>query len=141
MSWPFSRRTVATIFAARRMAAKRSMTEVARALPLEALDGVVGNEVHLGVQAPRVLGEDLGLLGRVVHALDEDVFERHHLALLLLVLGAGVEQLGEGILPVHRHDLLAHLVGRAVQRQREPDLQRLLRQLADLRGEAAGGNR
>ena len=60
---------------------------------------------------------------------------------MLLVLGAGVEQLGEGILPVHRHDLLAHLVGRAVERKREAHLQRLLGELADARREAAGGNR
>ena len=110
--------------------------EVAGPLPGEALDGVVGDEIDLGVEPPRVLGEDGGLLERVVDALDEDVFEGHHLALLRLVLGAGVEQFGERIFAIHRHDLLAHVVGRAVERDRQPDLQRLLGQL---RGFAAPG--
>jgi len=51
-----------------------------------------------------------------------------------------VEQFGEGIFLVHRHDLLAHVVGGAVEREGEADLQRLIGQVADARGEPAGGD-
>ncbi len=50
--------------------------------PLEALDGVVGNEVDLGADGGGALGEDLGVLGVGVDTIDEDVFEGDLLVLL-----------------------------------------------------------
>ena len=58
-----------------------------------------------------------------------------------MVIAAGVEQHRQRILAVHRHDLRADLVGRAVQRDRQPDLQRLVGQTTNLRRQAARGNR
>ena len=114
--------------------------EVTGPPPSEALHGVVGDEIDLGVKPPRVPGEDGGLLEGVVDVLDEDVLEGHHLALLRLVFDTGVEELGEGILAIDRHDLLADFVSGAVKRKGEPDLQRLLREKPDLRRKSAGGN-
>ena len=51
-------------------------------LPLESLDVVVWNEIHLSTQAPSVAGQDGGLLKRVVDVLNENVFEREFLSFL-----------------------------------------------------------
>jgi hypothetical protein len=108
--------------------------------PVEALDRVVRNQIYFRVETARVFGEERGLFGGVIHPLDEDILQRHHLALLRLVIGAGIEEFGEGIPAIDGHDLLTHFVGRAVERKGQPNLQRLFRQKPDLRGESAGGN-
>ena len=68
---------------------------VRRAFPVEALDGVVGDEVHLGVEAAGVAGEDGGLFERVVDALDEDVFEGELLVSCAVPVVERVEEFGD----------------------------------------------
>ena len=58
----------------------------------------------------------------------------------LIILARGGQFL-ERIFAVDRHDPVAHLVRRAVQGNGQAKLQRLVGEPADLRREAAGGNR
>ena len=44
-------------------------------IPFKSLHGVVGNEVHLGIHTPRLLGKKTSLLGRVVDVADQNVFK------------------------------------------------------------------
>src|ERR1051325_8793900 len=60
--------------------------------PREAFDGVVGNQVHLRVEATGQFRERLHLVEAVVHAGDKDVLEGNHALLLRLVI---VERGGE----------------------------------------------
>lgn len=46
----------------------------------------------------------------------------------------------EGILAVHRHDFTANIIGGAVEGNGEAELERFVREFADLRGETAGGD-
>ena len=52
--------------------------------PLEPLDGVVGDEIHLRPNGGGALGEDGGVLGVGIDAIDEDVFEGDLLVLSLI---------------------------------------------------------
>ena len=47
------------------------------ARPFQAFDGIVWNEIDLGRQTPRDLGQLASLLVGVVDAGDKDVLERH----------------------------------------------------------------
>ena len=51
---------------------------------------------------------------------------------------AGVQHLGDLVLAIHRYQSIAQVVGRRVQRDRQADLERLLREVADPRREAGG---
>lgn len=112
----------------------------ARAFPGEPIDGVVGDEIDLGVDGSCPLGQEMRLGDHVIHIFDEDVLERD----VLLALGAPVlqrvEQLGEVVLLIHRHDAAADFVAGAMQGDGEADLHRKVRELADLRREAAGAH-
>ena len=111
-----------------------------RTLPFQALDGVVGDEVHLCANAAGVAGED-GRLGElVVDPLDQDVFKRELLLFRRVPMRQRIHQLGDGILLVHRHDAVADFVSGTVERDREADLLGMIRELPDLRGEAGGGD-
>ena len=95
----------------------------------------------MGVQVARDVAELLGLLERVVHILDQNELKRDHAA---VSLGEGADrrdELGEWIRLVDRHDLLAHGIGRAVQRNRQPESEVFFGEPDDLRYESAGGDR
>jgi hypothetical protein len=64
-----------------------------------------------------------GLLEAVVDPVDEDVLERHPPTGGRLVVAAGVEQLGEGVLAVDRHEVVAQRVVGGVQADGERDRQ------------------
>ena len=86
-------------------------------------------------------GEFLRLVERVVDILDKDEFERQHAPVLA---GEGLgrrDELLEGELLVHRHDLVADLVGRAVEADGEAEAQWLLGELEDLGDDAGGRDR
>ena len=85
-------------------------------------------------------GEGLGLFQGVVDVVDEDVFEGDELFFSGLPVGAGVEQIVEGVFAVDGHDLRPHLVGGAVEGNSEPDLQGKIGELANLRDESARGD-
>ena len=96
------------------------------------------NQVDLGglaVQQPRQLARVLGL---VVDAVEHHVFERDAAAVLLVeVVPAGLEQLGDVVLAVDRHELAAQLVVRRVQRHGQRAVH-FFGELVDLRHEAGG---
>ncbi len=118
--------------------AEESFLPIARgSRPFQAFDGVVGDEIDLGGKTQRMARQLVRLLIAVVHSGDEDVF-KHQALLLRDVEVTGLEQNGERVFAVHWHDLTPHLVGRAVERNRETKLRRLGCQFADLRGEPAG---
>ena len=110
-----------------------------RAFPRQALDGVVGDEVDLGLEGARVFGEDVGLGEVVVDTLDEDIFQREVLFFLRVPVLQGIEELGGGIFFIHRHDLIAHGIGGSVEGDGEADLAGMAGELADLRHEAGRG--
>lgn len=110
------------------------------ARPLEAFDGVVGDEVDLGVKASGEGGEGLDLGGGVVDAGDEDVFQGDHLALAIEVMLTGGGEVGEGMLAVDGHDLVADGVGGAVKGDGEAELFGFVGELPDLRGKTGGGD-
>src|SRR5438045_3815978 len=62
------------------------------ARPFEACDGVVGNQVYFGAQAPRMAGEEVRLFFGVVHSGDQDVFEVEALFLTAGVVVTSGEQ-------------------------------------------------
>lgn len=111
-----------------------------RARPLQAFDGVVGDEVDLGVKASGEGGKGLDVGRGVVDAGDEDVFEGDHLALAIEVMLTGGGEVGQGMLAVDGHDLVADGVGGAVKGDGETELFRFVGELPDLRGEAGGGD-
>ena len=138
MSWPFSIRRVTWVPASVEGFAETAAVGLGRAFPVESVDGVVGDQVHLGAQAAGVAGEQLGLVERVVDALDQDVFQGEFLFLEAIPVVERGEQVGQRVALVDRHDLVADLVGGAVERDREPDLLRVLGELADF-GDQSGG--
>jgi len=113
---------------------------LARAFPRQALHLIVRNQVHLGKQPVCEGGQRPGLFNGIVHPGDQNILKRDHPAFLSLILLARRDQFLQRILAVHRHDSVAHLVGGAMQRDGEAELQRLVRQPANLRCEAAGGD-
>jgi len=106
--------------------------------PSQALDVVVGDQVNLGFEAPRQRGQRFDLFQAVVQARDQDIFEGDHPSPGLLVILASGGEFGERVLAIDGHDLVASLVKRAVQRNRQPELLGLVREPADLGGETAG---
>ena len=117
-----------------------SVAHHAHALPLEAFDSIVGDEVDLCFQTFGPLGEQVGLFEGIVDSFDEDVFEGE-----LLLLAGGpvverVEEIGEGPLIVHRHDPAPHFIGSAVEGDREADLLGVLGEFLDLWCQTGGGD-
>ena len=76
--------------------------------------------------------------GAVVLPGDERVFKGNTPPRGFEIIGAGAEQLRDGITPVHRHDGAPRLVGRGMERDGEGDRQILLRKVIDARDDAAG---
>ena len=83
MSWPFSRRSVTETPGARSMSAKAGCRASDGRFHGRPVDRVVRDQVHVGVQVERDVAQPARLLGRVVHALDQDELERHHAAVPL----------------------------------------------------------
>ena len=98
-------------------------------------------KMTLGVESLCQNAKRFGLIQSIVHAFDEDVFKRDHASTFGLVVIQRGGEFFERILAVHRHDSSTHVIRRAVQRDGEGELFRLVCELADLRREAAGGNR
>ena len=91
------------------------------AFPGKALDGVVGDEVDVGVHVEGDVAEFLGLVEGVVDVLDEDKLEGDHAALALAESFDGGDEFSEGVGRVDGHDLLANFVGRSVEGNGEAD--------------------
>ncbi len=112
----------------------------AGAFPIEAVDSVVGDEVNVSVQIECDSGEGIGLFEGVVDFLDQDELERYHAALGLAVAANRRDELFERVAAVDRHDLVAGLVGGAVQADREAELFGLVGEFEDFRDDARGGD-
>ena len=137
MSWPFSSRSVATIPCCRRIEWKRSC-RAARAATTRALRPCCTGS---GSPWPTTVAHAspsscacsslsftsaIRMYSKIIRRLPRDV------------VVASLEQTSSGYLRLTGMIWLAHLVGRAVQRKGEPELRRLIRELADLRREPAG---
>ena len=61
-------------------------------------------------------GKNPRLIEAIIDALDEDIFQREVLLFVRVPIAQGLEQFGSGIFFVHWHDLIAHGIGGAVQR-------------------------
>src|ERR1017187_136840 len=110
------------------------------ALQEKALDGVAGDEIDLGAQAPGSGAELMRLFEGIVYAFDENVLEGQHAFLRVYVVVAGVEEFLQRVLLIHRHDLFTNLIGCAMQRDGEAELHRFVGEFCDLRHETDGGH-
>ena len=112
-----------------------------RAAEMRARERVEGDEVELGglaAQQPRELTRVRTL---VVHAIEHHILEGDAASVLLVdVVPAGLEQLGDRVLAVDGHELVAQRVIRRMQGHREGAVG-LLRELVDLRHETGGRER
>ena len=109
-----------------------------RAAVLRSRKWIERNEIELGRLVAQQLRELARVFRLVVDAVEHHVFERHAAAVLLVeVVPAGLEQLGDVVLAVDRHELAAQLVVRRVQRHGERAVH-FFGQLVDLRHQARG---
>ena len=85
---------------------------------------VHGDQVDLGAQPVQELYQPAGILGRIVHPPDQRVLEREAVAPRSRIAPAGLQQGRDRKTTIQRHQLIAHLIGRSMQRDREPHRQR-----------------
>ncbi len=83
--------------------------------------GLYGMRLTLKVFGVEELGERACLLDAVVDAAEHDVLDEDLAAPDLPVATTFRQHVGEPVPVVHGHELAAELVGRRVERQREPD--------------------
>ena len=89
--------------------------------------------------APQLFGDEIRLPVVVVDAVDHGVLKADAPSRFLKIAVAGIKQQFHVIGAVHRHDAAARLAVRRVQRDRQRQLQLLLRQGIDTGHHAAGG--
>ena len=106
----------------------------------EAFDFVVGDEVDLGLESFGVLGEEAGLIGTIVNACEENVFEEDKLFASSDKGIAGSEETFHGITFIDGHDLIADLIAGGVEGKGEAEGKGVVSEFFDLGGETAGGN-
>ena len=80
----------------------------------------------------------MGLLVGVVYTRDQDVFEREPLFLATGVVVTSGKQCLDVVLAIDWHDLVAHFIGRGVQRNREANLQWFVGKFLNLGRQTAG---
>ncbi len=81
------------------------------------------------------------LVVRIVHIRDQDVFKREVLLLMSFVVVTSRKQCLDIVTAIDRHDSISNFVGGTVQRNGQPNLQRLLGKFANLRRQSAGRDR
>ena len=101
---------------------------------------VEGDQVDLVGNVADQPQQAFGILQRVVYPPHHHILEGHLAPARQRELPAGPQQLLQRVAPVDRHDLLAHLVGGAVQADGEAEAERLGGEAADLGHEATGRN-
>ena len=114
MSWPFSRRRVATAPCRARYAGTFP-AGCAKVATIQTFNSIVGNEINFGRKPTHVLANACACASAVVYAGDQDVF-KHQPFLLRDVVVAGLEESREVVFAVDRHDLAADFIGRPVKR-------------------------
>jgi hypothetical protein len=113
---------------------------VGGALPGEALDEVIGDEVDFGVKAAGDLSERLNLSERIVDAFYEDVFEGDHAAFDADIGFARGDELGQWVFAIDGHDALADVIGGAMKGDGEAELFGFAGESLYLGHEPAGGD-
>src|SRR5688500_6015265 len=108
---------------------------VARTLPGQLRHGVVRDEVDLAGKRVGDLGQALGVALVVVDAAEKDVLERDAPPGRLRVVLGGAQELAQRVAPVERHEPVAQLVGRRVERERESELEPFAGERVNLRHE------
>ena len=123
------------------LVAERSDHRHRRATEMRARERVEGDEVELRGLAAQQLRERASLRTLIVHAIEHHILEGDAASVLFIdVVPAGLEQLGDRVLAVDRHELVAQRVIRRMQGHRERAVG-FLRELVDLRHEAGGRER
>lgn len=110
------------------------------ALPIEPVDGIVGDEVDMGMEVSGDGGEVAGLVEGIIDIPDEDKLEGGHPPGGGAKVLNGGDELFEGIFAIDRHNLLADLVGGSMEADGEPRLDRFASELLNLGDEAGSGN-
>ena len=108
-----------------------------RRLELRAGDLVQLNKIHVGQRVAAEVAESVHLVARVVHAADEGVLIGRSAAGAVDVLAHGSVKVEQRVLLDARHQEIARLLHRGVERNREGELLGLMRELADHRDDAA----
>ena len=106
----------------------------------ESFDFVVGDEVDLGLESLGVLSEEAGLVGAIVDACKEDVFEKDQFFTSSDKDIAGSEEAFHGVAFIDGHDLIADLIAGGVEGEGESEGEGVVSELFDLGGETAGGD-
>src|SRR5256885_7045666 len=101
---------------------------------------MVGDEIYFCRESVRMARKKTRLLVRVVYAGDQDVFERQPLFFARRIVVASRKQCLDVVTTIDRHDLVAHFIGRSMQRNSEADLQGFLGKLFNLRGKTTCRN-
>src|SRR4051812_44939567 len=95
--------------------------------------GVERDDVHLRLQRRHQSGQLARILRRVVDAGEQHILEGDAAAAAEREAAAGIDDLGDAVLAVERHELAALAIGRRVQRDRQVRHHRLVRQLLERR--------
>ena len=111
------------------------------ALPRQSGDRVVRDQVDLARERSRQLGQTPRVLGAIVDSGQQGVLERHPSPGALAVIPRRRNHLGDRPTLVDRHQAIAQLVARGMERQGEPGLKTFLGQASDARDHAAGRDR
>ena len=106
----------------------------------KSFDFVVGDEVDLGLESFGVLGKEAGLIGAIVDACEENVFEEDQFFTSSDKGIAGSEETFHGITFIDGHDLIADLIAGGVEGEGEAEGEGVVSEFFDLGGEAAGGD-
>lgn len=106
----------------------------------EPFDFVVGDEVDLGLESFGVLGEEAGLIGTIVDACEENVFEEDQFFTSSDKGIAGSEEAFHGVAFIDGHDLIADLIAGGVEGEGEAERKGVVSEFFDLGGETAGGD-
>jgi hypothetical protein len=108
------------------------------AFPRQTGYGIVGDEVHPGMEATGQVGQAPRVVKVVIDASNQDIFERDHPALFSDVIIARVKQVAQGVLAVDGHEARPHRIGDAMERHGKAELPGFVGELTDLRGQSAG---
>ena len=106
----------------------------------KSFDFVVGDEVDLGLESFGVLGQEAGLIGAIVDACEENVFEEDQFFTSSDKGIAGSEETFHGIAFIDGHDLIADLIAGGVEGEGEAEGEGVVSEFFDLGSKPAGGD-
>ena len=116
------------------------LDSVIGATPFKTVNMVVRNKIYFCTEAEGKFGERGNLVEGIIHAGNENVFQRDLAAFGLLVFFCSCSEFAQGILAVDRHYPVTHGISSTVEADCEAVLARLDSEFFNLRHESAGGN-